>query len=433
MDLISNKYLSNLATRRCFYMRDVKKILEMRSQNFSQRKIAEALKVSRDTVRKVSKAADKNNICWSMIQNQNEMEVQKLSFGKETKLNLIIKQPDYQYIHKELLRPGTNIRLLWEEYAEDCRNSNFPFYQYSYFCEKYRDYVKKNNLTMHITHKPGDKLIVDWNGTTMCVFDRYTGESIKAYLFEATLPFSMLCYVQACPTMKIADWIDCHINAYSYFEGVTRLLVPDNLKTGVISNKKYEDPVLNKSYQEMADHYDTTIIPARVRKPKALIERFFHTMKMRFMDVHKGSDYHSLSQLNDDLNKWINEYNRTIHSSLKDDENDNHTPLERYMYDMKDVEVSRLSNKSPIEYASWLDDVFLHETTRKVNGDSIVLIENQLFDVPSVYIGIRVIIRYNPRTFEGTYLYDVSQKKKVPLKRTDRIENGKTRREEIIY
>ena len=100
---------------------------------------------------------------------------------------------------------------------------------------------------------------------------------------------------------------------------------------------------------------------------------------------------------------------------------------------MKDVEVSRLSNKSPIEYASWLDDVFLHETTRKVNGDSTVLIENQLFDVPSVYIGIRVIIRYNPRTFEGTYLYDVSQKKKVSLKRTDRVENGKTRREEIIY
>ena len=109
-------------------MRDVKKILEMRSQNFSQRKIAEALKVSRDTVRKVSKVADENNICWSMIQNQNEMEVQKLLFGKETKLNLIIKQPDYQYIHKELLRPGTNNRLLWEEYAEDCRNSKFPFY-----------------------------------------------------------------------------------------------------------------------------------------------------------------------------------------------------------------------------------------------------------------------------------------------------------------
>ena len=100
---------------------------------------------------------------------------------------------------------------------------------------------------------------------------------------------------------------------------------------------------------------------------------------------------------------------------------------------MKDIEVSRLSNKSPVDYASWLDDVFLHETTRKVNGDSTVLVDNQLFDVPSVYIGMRVIIRYNPRTFEGTYLYDISQKKKVFLKRTNRIENGKTRRDEIIY
>ena len=84
------------------------------------------------------------------------------------------------------------------------------------------------------------------------------------------------------------------------------------------------------------------------------------------------------------------------------------------MYDMKDVEVSRLSNKSPIEYASWLDDVFLHETTRKVNGDSTVLIENQLFDVPSVYIGIRVIIRYNPRTFEG-HIFMIFLKRKRSL------------------
>ncbi|MGN8857646.1 integrase core domain-containing protein, partial [Catenibacterium mitsuokai] len=93
----------------------------------------------------------------------------------------------------------------------------------------------------------------------------------------------------------------------------------------------------NKSTKEIEAKLGTKIIYNPPYQPvgKALIERFFHTMKMRFMDVHKGSDYHSLSQLNNDLNKWINEYNRTIHSSLKDDENDNHTPLERYMYDMK--------------------------------------------------------------------------------------------------
>ena len=191
----------------------------------------------------------------------------------------------------------------------------------------------------------------------------------------------------------------------------------------------------NKSTKEIEAKLGTKIIYNPPYKPvgKALIERFFLTMKMRFMDIHHGKDYHSLDMLNDDLNRWINEYNRTIHSSLKDDENDNHTPLERYMYDMKDIEISQLSHKSPVEYESWLDDVFMHETTRKVNGDSTVLIENVLFDVPSLYIGMRVVIRYNPRTFEGTYLYDIAQKKNIPLKRTDRIENGKTRREEIIY
>ncbi|CVH74998.1 hypothetical protein BN3662_00678 [Clostridiales bacterium CHKCI006] len=103
------------------------------------------------------------------------------------------------------------------------------------------------------------------------------------------------------------------------------------------------------------------------------------------------------------------------------------------MYDMRDIEVSRLANKSPLEYKEWLDDIFLHETTRKVNGDSTVMVEGILFDVPSIYISTKVLIRYDPRTFEKIYLYDVAEKKKIDLRRTDKVENGKSRREEIIY
>lgn len=156
-------------------------------------------------------------------------------------------------------------------------------------------------------------------------------------------------------------------------------------------------------------------------------------MKMRFLNCEHGNHYHSLDELNSKLHSWINEYNRTIHSSLKDDTHDNHTPIERYMYDMFNVEPCRLSNKTAVEYVPWLQEVFLHETTRKVNGDSTVLIENILFDVPSQYIGLRVVIRYEPRKFETVYLYDVSKKEKVPLKRTDKVENSHTRRTEIIY
>ena len=146
-------------------MRDVKKVLEMRSQNYSQRQISVSLKISRDTIRKIFNVADDKKVCWSSVKDLSESDVQNLLFD---------------YIHKELLKPGTTIKLLWEEYVDDCRSIKSPFYQYSYFCERYRDYVKKHNLTMHINHKPGDKMMVDWNGTRMYVYDRYTGEAIPA-------------------------------------------------------------------------------------------------------------------------------------------------------------------------------------------------------------------------------------------------------------
>lgn len=191
----------------------------------------------------------------------------------------------------------------------------------------------------------------------------------------------------------------------------------------------------NKSTKEIESKLGTKLIynPPYSPTGKAVIERFFHTMKMRFLDCEHGSNYHSLDDLNMKLTSWINEYNRSLHKALQDDINDNHTPFERYMYDMKDTEPCKLSNKSPVEYDAWLDECFLHETTRKVNGDSTVLIENILFDVPSQYIGLRVIIRYEPRKFQNVYLYDVSKKSKVSLKKTDKVENSKVRRTEIIY
>lgn len=191
----------------------------------------------------------------------------------------------------------------------------------------------------------------------------------------------------------------------------------------------------NKSTNEIEAKLGTKLIynPPNSPTGKAVIERFFHTMKMRFLDVNHGNDYHSLDELNSALNAWVSEYNRTRHSALKDDPNDNHSPLERYIYDMKDTSPCRLANKTEGEYKDWVEDVFLHETTRKVNGDSTVMINEILFDVPSIYIGERVLIRYEPRKYENVYLYDVAKKEKVVLKKTDKVENAHTRRTEIIY
>lgn len=166
---------------------------------------------------------------------------------------------------------------------------------------------------------------------------------------------------------------------------------------------------------------------------KALIERFFLTIKERWLNVEHGKDYHSLEALNEKLREWLSEYNRSEHSALQKDKNNNHSPLQRFMYDMKDSEPWKLVNKQQCEYDAWVDECFLYEETRKVNGDSTVVIQKCSFDVPSQYIGTRVIIRYDPVNFKTIYLYDPASKTKTALKETDKVENGKTRRTEIIY
>lgn len=255
-------------------MDDNKRILKLHFEGISQRKIAETVKVSRkNTVSPVIKAATAMNLTLEQIVDLSEDELTTLLFPEKKFIPEYV-QPDYEYYHKELMKDGVTLSLLFEEYVAQCRSQKKPFYKRTQFFDKYADYVKKNRLTMHINHKPGDKVMVDWDGTTMEVCDEYTGEITTAYLFVGTLPFSMLSYVQATPTMKIHDWIECHIRMFEYFDGIPRLLIPDNLKTGIITNKKYEDPVTNRTYQEMADHYGVTIIPTRVRAPrdKAAVE-----------------------------------------------------------------------------------------------------------------------------------------------------------------
>ena len=244
-----------------------KQILHMLLDGYSQRRIASTLCVSRNTVAKVAKAASDHQLSKDALESMEEMEIHNTLFPEEALLPTLVT-PDFPYIHKELLKSGVTLKLLWQEYVDTCRDAGKPPYGYSQYCKLYQDYVSKNKLTMHIQHKPGDKLMVDWAGTALPLYDKISGNSSKVYLFVATLPFSMYCYAQACRTMKEEDWINAHIAMYEFFGGVTRILTPDNLKVGILSNRKYEDPVVNRSYQELADHYHTALLPARVLAPR---------------------------------------------------------------------------------------------------------------------------------------------------------------------
>lgn len=179
-----------------------------------------------------------------------------------------LEVPDFEKIHKDLAYPGVTLKSLWQEYVMDCRLSNKPYYKQSYFNDLYRDFSKKHHLTMRIKHKPAHRIMVGWSGKTTTIKDRTTGELKTVYLFVGSLPYSMYCYVQACLSMKMDQWIDAHIKMFEFFGGVSRIIVPDNLKTSVIHHRKYEDPLLNKSYLEMMDYFGCAVLPARPRKPK---------------------------------------------------------------------------------------------------------------------------------------------------------------------
>ena len=173
-------------------MSNEKEILTRFFKGDSQRTIAAVLHVSRNTVAKVVQAYQKHPIEASDLKQLNPETLIHHLFPQIQVLP-VQSHPDYEFIHKELLKSGVTLKLLWEEYVADCRQAKKSYFMYSQYCKRYRDFVDLHRLTMHIHHKPGERLMVDWAGTTLPLHNPVTGAVSKAYLFVATLPFSMYC------------------------------------------------------------------------------------------------------------------------------------------------------------------------------------------------------------------------------------------------
>jgi transposase len=248
-------------------MVDYKRILKLKAEDTSQRGIAAALRCSRNTVAAVLAAAANEGLGYREVAALDNGEIRHLLFPELGDKASAYMQPDFEWVHKELGRTGVTLLLLWNEYAIKTRQAGGVPYQYSFFCEKYRKWAQVTKATLHIPRKPGEIIEVDWAGNTMEYADPLTGEIRPAYLFVAALVYSAYAYVEAFSDMKLPSWIGAHIHAFSFFGGAARLLIPDNLKAGVKKPDRYE-PALNSAYAALAEHYSTTIIPARVRAPR---------------------------------------------------------------------------------------------------------------------------------------------------------------------
>jgi transposase len=171
--------------------------------------------------------------------------------------------PDVVQIHQELKRTGVTLHLLWEEYLE----THPEGYRYSQFCEIYRRWAKKLKPSMRHVHRAGEKTFIDFSGKRLHIIDRRTGEQIPVELFVAALGASSFTYAEATESQKLPCWVGAHTRMVDYFGGSTEIWVPDQLKSGVTRPCRYE-PGINRTYQELAEHYGTVVIPARPGKAK---------------------------------------------------------------------------------------------------------------------------------------------------------------------
>lgn len=243
-----------------------RKILELHFQGLSNRTISSSTGSSRNTVSDVIKRARSKDLAHLTATMSDQWLVETL-FPEKQATEKGYHPPDWEWVHKELQKKHMTLTLLHREYREQAEHSRKLAYAYRSFADKYGTFASTHKATMPLKKKPGEDLEVDWAGSTLSITDPESGQALKVYIFVATLPYSQYSYVEGFLDMKSANWLTAHIHAFEFFQGVPHTLVIDNLKTGVIKPFK-GDPILNEAYRELADYYQTVIVPARIRRPK---------------------------------------------------------------------------------------------------------------------------------------------------------------------
>jgi transposase len=367
-------------------MTKYREILRLRSLGLSQQNIADSCSVSKKTVNRVLKRADELNISWPLDENETDAVLADKLFPSAKPEVSNKKMPDYDYIHRELLKNGVSKKLLWTEYMEDCRANGDEPLMYSQFCYHIQQDEQMRRATMHIDRKPGEQVEVDWAGDTAAIIDPDTGERLKAYVFVGVMTYSQYAYVEAFWDMKQKSWINAHIHMYDYFGGVARILVPDNCKTAVIHNGGWKDQQLNETYQEMAEHYGTAIIPARVRTPKdkANAEGTVGNISTWITAALRNEQFFSLDELNRAIRDKLELFNRRLFQkkegsrlSLFLEEKPFLSPLPATRFELADwkqatvqfnyhISVDRMLYSVPYEYIKKKVDVRVTDTTVEI-------------------------------------------------------------------
>jgi transposase len=366
-------------------MRKISEVLRLRFElGLGQRAIARACSISQSTVHDYLNRAAAAGMVWPLGEEWDEQRVERALFGGQQVVKRLPEQvfPDFAALHAQLQQhPHLTLQLAWEEY----RQIHPEGYGYSRFCELYQRWRRKQDVVLRQTHKPGEKGFVDWAGATIPIHDPVTGEVWPASLFVMVLGTSSYTYAEATRDQQLTAWISAHIHAFEYFSGVPRLLVPDNLRTGVSRACRY-DPDLNPTYQEFAMHYAVGVVPARPyrARDKAKVEVGVQVAERWIIAALRHQTFFRLEDVNRAIRELLERLNQRPFRKREGSRASVFAAVERNA--LRPLPAERF-DMSQWSYA-------------RVNIDYHIAFDANLYSVPYTLVQERVEVRATPTTIE---------------------------------
>jgi len=362
-------------------MRKIRDALRLRANGLTLREISESLGLGRTTVGDHLQRATRAGLTWPLDDALTDAEMDALLFPPPSGVAATITQPDWAAICLEKKRQHVTLMLLWEEY----RAIHPDGYGYSRFCDLYRRWEGRLSPSMRQHHPAGERVFVDYAGATIDVVCGKTGEVRAVQIFVATLGASNLTYVEATWTQNISDWVGAHVRAFNYFGGVPVQIVSDNLKAG-ITKACFYDPNVNRTYSDLAAHYDVAVIPARVRKPKdkAKVEVGVQVVQRWIVARLRNRRFFSLRELNEAIRELTERLNDRVTRHLG--------ASRRKLFEDVERAALRPLPITPYEFSEWRQ--------RTVGIDYHVDIDRHYYSVPHSLLKEKVWARITERTIE---------------------------------
>jgi transposase len=323
-----------------------------------------------------------SGLTWPLPETVDDRQLEQRLFPTERKLQYTL--PDFTAVHTALKRRGVTLYLLWEDY----RGSEPLGLSYSRFCYQYRDFKQTLSPVMRQTHIAGEKCFVDFAGLCLEWITPDDGESHRAQIFVGTMGASNYTYVQALASQTLPDWIMAHVRMFEFFGGVTAMVVPDNLRSGVTKAHHY-DPDINPTYQDVANHYGVAVVPARARAPKdkAKVEAAVKHVEQRILAKLRDHTFFSLSDINAAITPLLTELNAAPFQKL---------PGSRLSeFETVDKPALKPLPTYRYQYATW--------KKVRVNIDYHIDIEHHYYSVPNRYCKYEIDCRITNTLIECYY------------------------------